>query len=337
MRKCRLLAGTLACLFALAGCRGAGRVSPPTPSLHDPERLVIYTPHREDIYQPIIREFEERTGIWVTVVTGGSNELFELLANEGAAPVCDVMFGGSAESHDAYGQWLEPYEAVGLDTVDESLLSSSGLWTPFSVLPIVIVYNTKLVPALQRPQGWADLLDSTWKGRIAFADPAVSASSYTGLSAIAQVFPGAEWEAITAFADNLNGEVLDSSGQIPATVVDGKYAVGITLEEAAFRARQEGKEISFVYPTEGTCAVPDATSLIKGAPHGDNGKRFIDFTLTRDIQHMITTQFSRRSVVAESDPPNGLLPLKDLKLLPYDYAWSVSNHKDILERWRREF
>ena len=80
-----------------------------------------------------------------------------------------------------------------------------------------------------------------------------------------------------------------------------------------------------------------ATSLIKGAPHGDNGKRFIDFTLTRDIQHMITTQFSRRSVVAESDPPNGLLPLKDLKLLPYDYAWSVSNHKDILERWRREF
>ena len=39
------------------------------------DRLVVYTSHKEEVYWPIIKEFEERTGIWVEVVSGGTNEL----------------------------------------------------------------------------------------------------------------------------------------------------------------------------------------------------------------------------------------------------------------------
>lgn len=38
-------------------------------------RLVVYTSHKEEVYWPIVREFEDRTGIWVEVVAGGTNEL----------------------------------------------------------------------------------------------------------------------------------------------------------------------------------------------------------------------------------------------------------------------
>lgn len=29
------------------------------------KKLIVYTSHKEEVYGPIIREFEERTGIWV--------------------------------------------------------------------------------------------------------------------------------------------------------------------------------------------------------------------------------------------------------------------------------
>ena len=58
------------------------------------ERLVVYTSHKQELWWPIVREFEERTGIWVDVVTGGSNELLERISEEAESPRADVMFGG---------------------------------------------------------------------------------------------------------------------------------------------------------------------------------------------------------------------------------------------------
>lgn len=335
MKKTALLASVLAgCLF-LAGCGASGLSVQEGASQH--ETLVIYTPHREEIYQPIIKEFEERTGIWVTVVTGGSNQLFERVAQEENAPQCDVVFGGSAEVHDAYMKWIEPYAATGMENIDAAFCSPQNIWTPFSLLPIVIVYNTKIVPKAQAPTGWASLLLPQWKGRIAFADPVVSASCHTSLAAMAQSFPGQEWSTLAAFAENLDGQVLQSSGQITTAVVDGKYAVGVSLEEAAHRAKQSGKEIDFIYPEEGTCAIPDATSLVKNAPNPENGRLFIDFTISRDLQHMVTSQFARRSVFEGAEPPQGLPSLEDVPLMAYDYEWSVANYQELLNRWQREF
>ena len=35
-------------------------------------QLIVYTSHKEEVYLPIIREFESRTGIWVDVHAGGT-------------------------------------------------------------------------------------------------------------------------------------------------------------------------------------------------------------------------------------------------------------------------
>ena len=45
------------------------------PSMPEDKKLVIYTSHKANIYEPIIKEFEERSGIWVKVVTGATNEI----------------------------------------------------------------------------------------------------------------------------------------------------------------------------------------------------------------------------------------------------------------------
>ena len=63
----------------------------------DAMRLVVYTAHKEEVYQPIVEEFERRTGVWVQVVSGGTTELLERIAAEAETPVADVMFGGGVE------------------------------------------------------------------------------------------------------------------------------------------------------------------------------------------------------------------------------------------------
>ena len=96
MKKLRYLCLLLAVLL-LSGC-GAGSGDQPGYAPPESERLVVYTSHKEELWRPIVREFEERTGIWVDVVTGGSNELLERIASEADAPEADGMFGGGQEA-----------------------------------------------------------------------------------------------------------------------------------------------------------------------------------------------------------------------------------------------
>ena len=64
--KKRLFLSILLSLLLLCGCT-SGAVDAGT--LPQPEnRVVVYTSHKEEVYRPIIREFEERTGIWVELV-----------------------------------------------------------------------------------------------------------------------------------------------------------------------------------------------------------------------------------------------------------------------------
>ena len=172
-----LLAALLLLFSAGCGPKGPGTAAY-APA--DGERLVLYTSHKEEVYQPIVKEFEQRTGIWVDVVAGGTNELLERIRKEADSPAADVMFGGGVESLASYRDCFTPYTCAGAEEIQARFRDPEDLWTPFSALPVVLVYNTKLVRPGQVGR-WSDLLSPQLRGRIAFADPAVSGSSFTAL------------------------------------------------------------------------------------------------------------------------------------------------------------
>ena len=170
----------LAAVCVLSGCAGKTAGVPPVAAPAEDERLVIYTSHKEEVWRPIVREFEERTGIWVDVVTGGSNELLERIKWEADAPGADVMFGGVVESLESYAEYFSPYVCAEHDKLAQTYCGEDNCWTPFSALPVVLIYNPKLV-APGELTGWESLLSEEFRGKIAFADPAVSGSCYTAL------------------------------------------------------------------------------------------------------------------------------------------------------------
>lgn len=327
-----------AAVLGLSGCAAAGcRDSKPagdagfdTYAPEEDKRLMIYTSHREELYGPVIREFEERTGIWVTVETGGTIELLERIAAEEKENRCDLIFGGGIESLDSYRNRFTPYVSAEAAAVSSEYLEPDGLWTPFSIPPVVLVYNPKLIRS-NPPKGWESLLNPAWKGEIAFADPEVSGSGYTALATLLDVWPGEKKETIEKFFRNLDGRVLGSSGQVVTEVANGSFYIGIALEENALRSIKDGHDIALVYPEEGTSAIPDGMAIVSGCRHEENAKKFIDFALSPDVQSYLSASCSLRPVRSDIGQPADIE--QDFPLLSYDITLWGSRQEELLFYW----
>ena len=322
-------------IFALllSGCVAARRrQSASVYAPGDNHRLVIYTSHKYDVYWPIVKEFEERTGIWVEVVEGGTNELLERIARETDNPAADVMFGGGVESLESYRDYLSPYASADAAAISSHFRSPDDIWTPFSLLPVVLIYNTKLMPHEQLA-GWGDLLEDHYRGAIAFADPSKSGSGFTQLVTLTEALGISRDEALRAFAGALAYRQLDDSGTVLSAVAEGNDLVGITFEETAIQSIALGYDIAMVYPIEGTSCVPDGSALVRGAANERNAKLFLDFTVSWDVQQLLSNRYYRRPVRFDVAQSFFLPALDDITLIDYDIDWAIRNRESILADW----
>lgn len=316
-------------LLLLTGCAAKPSVLAPYAPAEE-ERLVIYTSHKEQVYLPIIREFEERTGIWVELVTGGTAELLEQIQREEEAPKADILFGGGVETVAAYRDSFADYRSSEWKYLSDSFRKEETFfWTPFSALPVVLIYNAQLVQP-EMLTGWQDLSRPEFHGKVAFADPHISGSSFTSLMTC--YFAGSE-SYVNMLAKALDGRQLASSGEVLTAVADGNCLVGITLEETALRKIAEGANIGMVYPSDGTSSVPDGTAIILNAPHEINAQRFVDFTLSKDVQQRLGDYFYRRSVRQDIPADEDLPLIEELQQVDYDAVWVAQNRDTILRQW----
>ena len=320
-------------LLLLSGCGGAEGADMSSFAPAEEDRLVIYTSHPASLYDPIIKEFEERTGIWVQVETGGTAALLDRLAAEREEPRCDLLFGGGVDSLTARKELFACYTSPLAGDVVPDLLCGDGSWTPFSSLAVVMIYNPVLV-RVNPPEGWESLLNHVWRGRIAFADLEVSGFSYTALATLTQVLP--QEDVLETFYDNLSGRTLSGLGEVVGAVSDavaeGSCAVGVTTEAAALEAVRAGRDVVMLYPSEGTSVVADGLAVVKGCAHEENARRFIDFALGADVQQYVARECLRRPVRA--DLLQSAEETEELVLMEYDLDRAAAERESILARWR---
>ena len=319
------------------------------PQVPSENQLVICTSHKQEVYQPVISEFERETGIWVTVTSGGTTQMLEKVRGELEFGDIDLMFGGGLQSLYAYRDCFEPYLPAEADAIapaylpegihadgaepdsayadavnnaadtgnadsagagdDEAAAAGSTgsaedgagaadslLFTPFTALPIVFIYNNRIIPGSQAPSSWTEFLTDPWEGSISFADPHSSGTSFSILETMVQATGKSDEQVLDAFCTALGGYAAEGSGDVLTDVASGKKAVGITLEESALRAIAKGEDLSMVWPLEGTSSTPDGCAIVKNAPHAENAQRFINFFLSEDVQRYMIDQQFRRSV-----------------------------------------
>jgi len=313
--------------------------------------LVVYTSHPDDLAKTILDEFRERTGLRVRVVSDGTGALLARLGR-GEGKDADVLWGGGAESLVANLPLFEAYISPEREAIPSSLRDEEGYWTGFTVLPMVIIVNSRLVPAEAMPSRWSDLVLPLFRESIAYANPISSGSAYTilrtmlvaGSAAVAgsaslPVPDGAAdeaaWRLIEGFVDAIGGNPVEESALVYSGVAAGEYLAGVTYENAGAEAQRLGSDVRVVYPADGTSAVPDGVAILKGASHPNAARRFVDFVLGYDVARVVTARFKRRSARADAPVPDGLPPLESIRLLNYDFDASVSQREATIERFRR--
>lgn len=327
MKLSRILSILLTCLI-LTGCAGGNPgISDFTPS--EDRKLVIYTSHKEAVYQSIIREFEERTGIWVELVNGGTYDMLDQLRAEQDAPKADIMFGGGSDSLEAYEDCFTPYVSPNLQYVLPEYQCAENCWTPFTLLPVVLIYNTKLISP-EELTGWEDLTRHQFQGKISFGNPASSGSTFTALMTYRQVLGD---ESLSLLAQALDGYQADTSGAVLTDVASGVKAVGITLESTALQRIEQGSNIGIIYPREGTTCVPDGVAIVKNAAHLENAQRFLDFALSYEVQSLLETTSFRRSARTDIPAKALLQPLSEIPQLSYNSHTAALLRSSVLSRW----
>lgn len=298
--------------------------------------LTLYYSHAADWTDPIIKEFQVRTGIKVNLVGAGTGELVSRIRAEKDNPLSDVLWGGGSDSYQVIVDLLEPYTHAHMDKVLPVTRDAGNRWHGTTIDPMVIIYNPKLVAEADAPKGWADLLNPKFKGRIAHADPARSGSSFMALI-IQLLSMGGDnevgWTYMKNFVANLDGKLLGSSSGTFKGVADGEYAVGITYEEAALKYERAGANLKVVYPIEGSSKVPSPIAIVKGAKNLDNAKKFVDFILSKDVQALMG-DLNRRTVRTDIELPSIMIPNDKLGDIPYDTVWVGQNKDRIMNQWK---
>ncbi|MEG1805585.1 MAG: extracellular solute-binding protein [Clostridia bacterium] len=331
----KTIAIVLCLILAMTSFAGCGK----NPEDEKPTEITVYSPANAEATQKGVDGFTAATGIKVNVVAAGTGELLKRVEAESANPICDVLWGGGAESMQAFSKYFQPYKSKHFDAISDKIKDANGLWTGCSPVPVVIMFNKNLLKELgvAEPTSWNDLLNPKLKGMISYANPGKSGSAFTLLCTMISSFENKEdgWKFIEKLYANLDGKVQGSSSNAYKLVADGEYAIGLTQEKSAQLILDDGAtHVNYIYPKEGTSAVPDAIAIIKDCKNLEAAKMFVDYMLGEEAQKSQADNFNLRPARNDMSAPGNLCAFKDIPLVKYDFEWAGNNKVEILERWQ---
>ena len=295
-----------------------------------PNEVVVYTAHEESIINALVPMFEKDTGIKVNYVKLGSGDIIKRAKAESGNPQADVIWSIGGEQLEAENQILAPYTPKDWDKIAPVYKVGTN-WLPYTGIMNVFIVNTNMLKPNQYPKKWTDLTDARFKKLISSARADKSGSSYMQLANVVTVYGEKGWDVYQGIMKNM--VISASSGAVSKFVNDGEQAVGLTLEDNAFRFFSGGGPVAIVYPEDGTVAAPDGIALLKGAPNLENAKKFIDWCLSKPVQEFLVDTMARRPVRTDAKDPKGLPALSTIKTVPYDFGWAAKNKDAFVKRY----
>jgi iron(III) transport system substrate-binding protein len=306
--------------------------------------VVAYTSVDQVFSDPVFRFCEERTGLSVrgvfdTEETKSTGVLNRLVA-ESTSPQADVFWSGDPVRPFVLVErgLIQPYASSEAATLPQSLRAEDGTWTGIAARARVLLVNTGLVAEVDTPRSIKDLADVRWKGKTAIANPLFGTTTMH----VAALFSAWGEEPAKAFLNALkaNGtRIASSNGEVKRWVSSGEVAFGLTDTDDAHEAIRGGAPVRVVYPDRegsGTLIMPTVAVLMKGAPHGDDGKRLIDCLLSAEVERRMAEAAAHMPLRSGVPTPADVTPLSDVKAMPVDYR-TVAQTMERIQPWLREW
>ena len=257
-------------------------------------QVVVYTALDRSFSEPILTEFERRTGIRTFAVYDTESTKSVGLTNriraERNRPRCDVFWNNEILNtlllkHEGL---LRPIQPANAAYYPESMKDADGTWFGFAARARVLIVNTTLVHENDLPRSMYDLVDPKWAGRIGIAKP-VAGTAATHAACLFQRLGNDA--AQRYFRDLLANDVQIESGNKSCAerVGSGTLALAWTDTDDAVVEIDSGSPVVIVYPDigpdkVGTLFIPNTLAAVRNSPHPAEAVSLIDFLLSAEIE-----------------------------------------------------
>ncbi len=276
---CSAICLTLVAMVTLTGC-----------GVQDKAELVAYVAHDSEFSQPVLDDFEQASGI--TVQTKFDTEstktvgLTNALISEASRPRCDVFWNNEILNTLRLQNegLLQAYASPEAENYPAMFRSPDDLWCGFAARARILIVNTDLMAADERPSSILDLARPEYKGRCGIAKPLFG----TTASHAACLFAAWGDEQAKAYFQSLKDndvQVMSGNKQVAMAVAEGELLFGLTDTDDAMVAIRRGKPVTIIYPDQadeqvGTLFIPNTVAIMKDCPHPEAARKLVDYVLS---------------------------------------------------------
>jgi iron(III) transport system substrate-binding protein len=283
-------------------------------------KLVLYSPLTTSMIENMLSMFEKNTGIKTECLAMGTGDALKRIAAESENPQCDILWSGTIGTVANSGKYFQDYISANEDAFYPEYRNVEGNMTRFDCVPSVIMINTDLIGDIEI-KGYADLLNPALKGKIVFANPQASSSSFEHLVNMLYAM-GTDgqpngWDYVKKFCKQLPNGCVNSSSAVYKGVADGEYAVGLTFEQGAATYVSQGN-VKVVYMEEGVIIRGDGVYIVKDCQNLASARIFVDWLTSYAPQdYMNSTQF-RRTIRTDIPETGAMQSMSSIKVIVDD-------------------
>lgn len=302
-RKCLLSTFGVLAIPAAICCRDDVGESPDADA-----RVVIYCSVDSAFAEPILRAFEQRTGIDVHYIfdteAGKTTGLVNKLIAERDRPRADVWW-----SSEIFGTMqlaargvLEPYAPAGADDIPPAYRSPDLLWTAVGLRGRVLAYDPSHTAKDDLPRRWCDLTKPKYKGRFRMADPRFG----TTRGHMATLLATWGRPAMENFYRDLRANdclLTDGNAQSVLLLTRGLADIVATDTDDVIVARARGDSVDMIMPeltspdrsvvVPGTLWIPCSVARVRDGPHRQAAHRLIDYLVSVEAEEKLHESDSR--------------------------------------------
>jgi iron(III) transport system substrate-binding protein len=329
MPRANLIVGA-ALLVAVVACQGKPASNASTGGASG-RSVVVYCSADKEFAELIFRAYEARTGVKVlplydTEETKTAGLTARLVA-EKARPKADVFWSSDTSRAVALvdqglaARYVSPEAA----TIPDRFKSADGMWTGFGARIRVMLYNTQKVTASEVPRSILDLTKPRWTGRFAIANPHFGTMSFQAAALFVKWGDAKASDFLRRLRDN-GAVIAAGNSDVKDRVAAGRVDVGILDEDDAVVAVRDKQPVAIAIPDQdgadalGTPLMPNVALLIQGAPHVEQGQRFIDFLISAEAEQILAEgDAAQYPLHPGAAGPKLLPPLDRIRVMDVDY------------------
>src|SRR6266498_2291686 len=320
-----------------AACGG----TPQNPDNSKASEVTIYVSQDRVFSEPILRAYEQKTGVKVNAVYDTEETKSTGLANRLIAeknhPQADVFWSNEPVRTLVLKnrKVLAPYQSPNAAGIPATFKDPEGYWTGFSARSRVIVYNTKLVKPEEAPKSVLDLGDPQWKGQVAIADPRFGTTSFHVAALYAELGDERADEFFRKLKAN-DVRIVSANSIVRDMVARGEVKVGLTDTDDVNVALEDKQPVAMVFPDRdgmGVPVMPNMVSLIAGAPHAEAGKKLIDYLVSPEVERMLSqSEAVQIPLHSGIEGPKNMPSISSLKPMTLDYGKAADRVEDVTRR-----